>query len=404
MGREFKSECKGSASESEKLPIGGNLGTVLYFWSIEHRSERLRRSEIRCRQNYSSALIFTRSFPSSISRSMDSSIVIRRDELPKELLLEIFSYLPLQELLLVQGTCHLWYQLTPEAKMPPERRDLLLFYRKIVKSSAFLWQRSLVAANLKYFDRKGFLESLGKEYRDWPWSNEKCYIPADYRMWIMEWPTRAALGCLWPGLRLHGLSGADEPCSQWEYFSEKPIEEVSYPIYNHPVNSKKIPCAGIHKWRTEYVILCLEEKPLRDGHVGIIPDGERVRDPVSGLITRIRTWNDNMKWITGFSAWREMVFERLEEEYAAKKPEEFVAVVRSGSNRKVTQEVPMGPRTVAAPLQTDPGTTQEQIQSEKEMTKTDTKKLRFTSKRIATLLKVGLGVLWKSFLPLNFRE
>ena len=271
--------------------------------------------------------------------------------------------------------------------MPPERCELVLFYRKVVKSPAFIWQRSLVSANLKSFDRKAFLGALEKECSNE--YNEMAPIPTDYRMWIMEWPTQAALGCLWPGLRLHGLSGAGDPCTQWNYFLEEPIDEVSYPVFHHrgTVNSRRSPCVGIHKSGTEYVVLYFEEKLSR---VAILPDGETIRDPASGLVTEIQERSNNFKGITNFSAWREMVFERLEEEYAAKLLEQSdsLALEEGGLVQEVKQRIPMILETTTLPFQAEPDVAQDEIEQEQKATKIDNNKPHFKPRRLANLLKV----------------
>lgn len=57
--------------------------------------------------------------------------------------------------------------------------------------STLLQTRPWVLANLQVFDREAYVDSLLTQYPR---------LPEDFRLWILEWPTRAAIGCVWPGL------------------------------------------------------------------------------------------------------------------------------------------------------------------------------------------------------------
>ncbi|KIJ52574.1 hypothetical protein M422DRAFT_65016 [Sphaerobolus stellatus SS14] len=137
--------------------------------------------------------------------------------LPNEVLLEIFSLdFNLTGLIKLGCVCALWRQLLPYAKMPPELRDLLSFYRELCRSEAFISQREEVVREVVEFNREEFLEKTMDGLKEGMSSEKaaKLRLPQDYITWITEWPSRAAIGCLWPGLRRHRYSGKDTGCVQ----------------------------------------------------------------------------------------------------------------------------------------------------------------------------------------------
>ena len=49
--------------------------------------------------------------------------------------------------------------------------------------------------NLKPFDRQAYIATLNEQC-----TTPEAEIPEDFRMYILEWPARMAIGCMWPGL------------------------------------------------------------------------------------------------------------------------------------------------------------------------------------------------------------
>ncbi|KII94394.1 hypothetical protein PLICRDRAFT_426471 [Plicaturopsis crispa FD-325 SS-3] len=113
-------------------------------------------------------------------------------DLPPELLLEIFAHLPhLKSLIAAQGVSRDWRRLLPLSNIRPARRALLELYMHAVNSPSFLATRATILPHVVPFDREAYLENL-------------CYtpdtLPEQFRLWILEWPARATIGRLWPGV------------------------------------------------------------------------------------------------------------------------------------------------------------------------------------------------------------
>ncbi|KAL0961231.1 hypothetical protein HGRIS_006197 [Hohenbuehelia grisea] len=112
-------------------------------------------------------------------------------ELPVELLLEIFSFLPLKYLIAARGVNQHWRALVPSAKLPPARRALYDLYYDTLASPSFLPSRPRVLARLKSFDRELYLDRISQKGGE---------LPEEFRLWILEWPAKAAFRSAWPGL------------------------------------------------------------------------------------------------------------------------------------------------------------------------------------------------------------
>ncbi len=93
---------------------------------------------------------------------------IRIDDFPNEILLEVFSRLPLKSLVAAQGACRRWRQLVPYSDVLPARWELLQFYLRVVHSPHFELTRPWVVANLQIFDRQAFVDTLLTQHRYLP--------------------------------------------------------------------------------------------------------------------------------------------------------------------------------------------------------------------------------------------
>ena len=109
-------------------------------------------------------------------------------DLPNELLLMIFPLLPLQPLIAVRAVNHKWRHLALLSDINPTRRKLLALYDQFVASPAFHVTRPIIEPHLCSFDRNAYVSALPEA------------TPEDFKMWLLEWPARAAIACLWPGL------------------------------------------------------------------------------------------------------------------------------------------------------------------------------------------------------------
>ncbi|KAJ7100027.1 hypothetical protein B0H15DRAFT_818411 [Mycena belliarum] len=113
------------------------------------------------------------------------------NDFSNEILLQIFPKLPLKSLIAAHGVNKLWRHLASIADISPARRGLLDLYFKIIESPIFEQTRSWLLDNLTPFDREAYIDALLAQHD---------YLPDDFRIWILEWPAKAVIGCHWPGL------------------------------------------------------------------------------------------------------------------------------------------------------------------------------------------------------------
>jgi len=111
--------------------------------------------------------------------------------LPIELLLEVFSYLPLKSLIATRGVSVKWRHLPPVLS-PPARRSMLQHYLEVIKSPSFVHSRTLLLPELREFDREGYISTIEAE--------TGVALPEEFRLWVLEWPLKAVSTWLWPGL------------------------------------------------------------------------------------------------------------------------------------------------------------------------------------------------------------
>ncbi|KAJ7476832.1 hypothetical protein B0H11DRAFT_1675747, partial [Mycena galericulata] len=112
-------------------------------------------------------------------------------DLSNEVLLQIFPHLPFKSNIAARGVSRVWRQLVPLAEINPARSGLLDLYLKIIESPVFHMTRPWLLANLRPFDREAYIDALLSQHD---------YLPEDFRIWILEWPAKAAIACCWPGL------------------------------------------------------------------------------------------------------------------------------------------------------------------------------------------------------------
>ncbi|KAJ6608210.1 hypothetical protein B0H10DRAFT_1744363, partial [Mycena sp. CBHHK59/15] len=108
-----------------------------------------------------------------------------------ELILQIFPHCHLTTLIAVRGVCSLWRNLLPFAALNLTRLKLLEHYLWVIDSPVFLETRPWAVENLRPFNRQAYLDAILDQHN---------YIPEEFRLWILEWPARAIVGCAWPGL------------------------------------------------------------------------------------------------------------------------------------------------------------------------------------------------------------
>ncbi|KAJ8518961.1 hypothetical protein ONZ45_g4048 [Pleurotus djamor] len=110
---------------------------------------------------------------------------------PDELLLALFGEFHLTTIIIASGVCRKWRSLALVADIHPIRRSLLGIYQQIIKETWFLQSRPWVLNNLKPFNRMEYVTALLAQHN---------YLPEAFRIWVLEWPAKAAFGGIWPGL------------------------------------------------------------------------------------------------------------------------------------------------------------------------------------------------------------
>ena len=78
-----------------------------------------------------------------------------------------------------------------QADIRPLRQYFLDFYYRTIEFHTFLPTRPWVLENLTPFDRVAYISHLEAHF--------PC-IPEAFKLWILEWPARAVIGPVWPGL------------------------------------------------------------------------------------------------------------------------------------------------------------------------------------------------------------
>jgi len=115
--------------------------------------------------------------------------------LPQTLLLRCFSYMDLNCLIFSRCVCSDWRILLPLSDIHPTGRRFLELYDRMLANEVFLESRTWTLDNLKPFDRQSYIATLREQC-----TGPEADIPEDFEMYILEWPARMAIGCMWPGL------------------------------------------------------------------------------------------------------------------------------------------------------------------------------------------------------------
>ncbi|KAL0961162.1 hypothetical protein HGRIS_006134 [Hohenbuehelia grisea] len=156
--------------------------------------------------------------------------------LPPEILLLIYSFLPLKSLIHARCVSQKWRQLVLTSNLTPARRGLLKLYYDFLASPAFDSSRQKLLKKLVPFDREAYINTLNASFNvrvndpphirvppedleDDPNATDDIekdfaqlkhahnltfdypsHLPDDFVTWVLEWPARAILSWAWPGL------------------------------------------------------------------------------------------------------------------------------------------------------------------------------------------------------------
>ncbi|KAH8103825.1 hypothetical protein BXZ70DRAFT_1005390 [Cristinia sonorae] len=133
-------------------------------------------------------------------QQLDRAQRITGDDLPNELLLRIFTYMPLQSLIAARGIDRRWRALVSEAFIHPARKQLLDLYLQCLDTPSFLESRDAILPHVAPFDRDAYMHWLPPN------------PPVDFDLWVREWPSYAVMGWIWPGLEDVG------ECRGWTFW------------------------------------------------------------------------------------------------------------------------------------------------------------------------------------------
>jgi hypothetical protein len=81
----------------------------------------------------------------------------------------------------------------------------LKLYRDTINSSTFLADRAKNVTGSDAFDRQAYLDTLLQKYREWKVEKQGLKdphptLPEEYTTYILEWPEKAIINGLWPGI------------------------------------------------------------------------------------------------------------------------------------------------------------------------------------------------------------
>ncbi|KAL0961119.1 hypothetical protein HGRIS_006093 [Hohenbuehelia grisea] len=111
---------------------------------------------------------------------------------PNELWLDIIPRLELKPLIAIRCTSRVLRSFAVSADIHPYRKSFLTIYLDLIDRPWFLQSRPWLLENLMPFDRQAYLDAIA--------AFPDVYIPEEFAMWILEWPERAVIRCMWPGL------------------------------------------------------------------------------------------------------------------------------------------------------------------------------------------------------------
>lgn len=161
---------------------------------------------------------------------------------PTEILLKIVEQLPLSALLIFRGVSRQWQIIIddPTLDIPQERRDLYNLYMGCINTPVFIESRSWIPKFLTPFDRQSYIDAIYQQTN---------FIPALFRLFILEWPDMAAIPHFWPGLPMFYSLEEGVHARTCNLLARQP-PKVSVATYCHD---------DIHRTRTDVpcLILCL---------------------------------------------------------------------------------------------------------------------------------------------------
>lgn len=233
--------------------------------------------------------------------------------LPNELLIHIFALLPLKGLIRARTICVNWRTLVLATPISQTRRELLDFYYFTISSPSFLPTRTRYVSSgcEETITREDFLHFLLAEAPYNP-------LPESFQMWLEEWPTRAIIADVWPGLWLSENSprtyetSLTEGCSlgfdcsfrQWNFtFQSKPASSSDVGQNFFTLQNATAPQIwGYNVWSGVYILLGHGEWHGRVIKANIFNDQGHVdlEDEDQGL-TWVEFLRKKVEWLDQFA-------------------------------------------------------------------------------------------------------
>ncbi|KAJ7983195.1 hypothetical protein DFH06DRAFT_943304, partial [Mycena polygramma] len=162
-------------------------------------------------------------------------------------------------------------RLVPLSDISPARRGLLDLYFMIIDSPVFQQSHPWLLLNLRPFDREAYINTLLDQHD---------YLPEDFRIWILEWPAKAVIGCCWPGLphRYYGAEETDGIERMCGCNSLGKIPPVVYTMVFRRSEEVAVDVPALLVWENEgSTYLALQPRPTCAYAVYELPDATPVR-------------------------------------------------------------------------------------------------------------------------------
>jgi hypothetical protein len=148
------------------------------------------------------------------------------DDVPDEILEEIFARMTLKSLICTRCVCHRLRDVSLLSSVDSTRSALYELYLTATLSPAMQAAKDYIEARLIRFDRETYLASL---YAQHP------YVPEEFQMWLLEWPAGVAIGFVWPGLPKGSFEDyGDKHLRSWNYLSVHPPQLYAIEFYTEP--------------------------------------------------------------------------------------------------------------------------------------------------------------------------
>lgn len=113
-------------------------------------------------------------------------------DLPPEIFANVLSHLDLVSLIRIRCVNWTWRHI-PLNELDPIRLALYQLYLAAISGSGLQRAKTWIEEHLEPFDRAAHLSQIR-------WQLGDLSMPEEFRVWLCEWPAKAAIAFMWPGL------------------------------------------------------------------------------------------------------------------------------------------------------------------------------------------------------------